>query len=43
MLQDPVVKSVITATSTKTIYDLKYAKSVKAFQALTLGKGVNLT
>lgn len=43
MVQDSVVKSVITATSTKTIYDLKYTKSVKAFQALMLGKGINLT
>ncbi|CAH3024529.1 unnamed protein product [Porites evermanni] len=38
MVQDSVVKSVITATSTKTIYDLKYTKLVKAFQALMLGK-----
>ena len=43
MVQNSVVKSVITATSTKTIYDLKYAKSVKEFQALMLGKGINLT
>ena len=43
MVQDSVVKSVITATSTKTIYDLQSTKSVKAFQALMLGKGTNLT
>ena len=42
MVQDSVVKSVITATSTKTTYDLKYTKSVKAFQALMLGKGIIL-
>ena len=43
MVQHSVVKSVITGTSTKTIYDLRYAKSVKTFQALMLGKGINLT
>lgn len=43
MVQDSVVKSVITATFTKTIYDLKYTKSVQAFQALMLRIGINLT
>ena len=40
MVQNSVVKSVITATFTKTIYNLKHTKSVKAFQALMLGKGI---